>query len=398
MMSSVTHGRWTGLGAGICAAVGACALRVDGADVAATRGRLAVGFEASGSLAPADDAGFNDTSYGQNALRMFRLSVVASLRLNDRVSVLADVRTDGFQSLYAQGLYIRLRPWRLREIDIQAGRIPPVFGAWARRRYASDNPVIGYPLVYQYLVSMPGGGTPIRPDAPYPYPRPDGTYAAPLPVVALSPWDTGVEVRLGHRLVEISASLTQGTLSRPRFQDDNDGKQLASRLALHVTPRLEAGASFARGEWPAERSEAPGAAADPDRKQTAWGLDAELSAGRTVVRAELIYNTWDVVPEAAGQALPPARVLAAFGEAIWRLAPRLRLGGRIDRMTFRARDDVPSYGQFRSWEEPLTRAEIAVSFLPHRRVLLKAAYQYNWQDGAPPGRRGFAALQAVVRH
>jgi len=256
--------------------------------------------------------------------------------------------------------------------------------------------VIGYPLAYQYLVSLPGAGTPIRPDAPYPYPRPDGTYAAPLPLVALSPWDTGVEVRLGHRLVELAASLTQGTLSRPRLEDDNDGKQVAARLALHVTPRLQASASFARGEWPPERSEASGGPGGPYPNQTAWGFDAELSAGRTVVRGELIHNTWDAVPETPGQALPPARVLAAFIEAIWRLSPRLRLGGRIDRMTFGARDKVSSYGRRRSWEEPLTRAEIALSVLPHRRVLLKAAYQHNWQDAAPPGRRGFAAVQAVV--
>src|SRR5256886_9040457 len=42
--------------------------------------------------------------------------------------------------------------------DIQAGRVPPTFGAFARRAYVSDNFLIGYPLAYQYLTSL-------RPDA-----------------------------------------------------------------------------------------------------------------------------------------------------------------------------------------------------------------------------------------
>ena len=36
--------------------------------------------------------------------------------------------------------------------------MPPTFGAFARRTYATDNPLIGYPLAYQYLTSL-------RPDA-----------------------------------------------------------------------------------------------------------------------------------------------------------------------------------------------------------------------------------------
>ena len=53
---------------------------------------------------------------------------------------------------------MRVRPWRDRPIDIQAGRIPPTFGAFARRDYGAGNPLIGYPLAYQYL-------TAVRPDA-----------------------------------------------------------------------------------------------------------------------------------------------------------------------------------------------------------------------------------------
>jgi hypothetical protein len=391
----VTKSCRASLAAGVCFAVSTCALSTEGADAATARSRLAFGFEVSGSFAPEDAAGFNDTSYGQNALRLLRLTAVGSLRLGEHVAILADARSDGLESLYLQGLYVRLRPWRLRELDIQAGRIPPVFGSWARRRYASDNPVIGYPLAYQYLVSVPGGLTPTRQGAPDSYPRARATYSMPLPVVALTPWDTGIEIRVGHRLVDLAASLTQGTLSRPRFEDDNGGKQVAARVSFRVAPGVVTGASFARGEWPPERSATLAAPRDADPMQTAWGFDAELSAGHAVLRAELIHNTWDVVPGGSTEPLRQARCLAAFAEALWRLSPRLRLGGRVDHISFGQMEQEPAYGKAEPWGEPLTRAEVAVGFAPHRRVLLKAAYQHNWQQAAAPGRRGLVAVQAV---
>src|SRR5438445_5776950 len=42
----------------------------------------------------------------------------------------------------------------MKNFDVQIGRIPPTFGAFARRTYANDNPLIGYPLAYQYLTSL----------------------------------------------------------------------------------------------------------------------------------------------------------------------------------------------------------------------------------------------------
>ena len=39
-------------------------------------------------------------------------------------------------------------------MTIDVGRIPPTFGAFGRHAYTTDNPVIGYPLAYQYLTSL----------------------------------------------------------------------------------------------------------------------------------------------------------------------------------------------------------------------------------------------------
>ena len=73
-----------------------------------------------------------------------------------RCSARSAARTSTRVRPYA--LYLRIRPWTTRDFDIQVGRVPPTFGAFARRTYANDNPLIGYPLAYQYLTSL-------RPDA-----------------------------------------------------------------------------------------------------------------------------------------------------------------------------------------------------------------------------------------
>ena len=114
--------------------------------------------KSSATFAPEDPGFFNYTSYEFSALRNLRMGVSAEIRANDHVQVLGEVRLDQGRVLEAYGLFVRVRPWPARRFDIQAGRIPPTFGAMSRTAYGSGNILIGQPLAYQYLTS-------IRPDA-----------------------------------------------------------------------------------------------------------------------------------------------------------------------------------------------------------------------------------------
>ena len=86
------------------------------------------------------------------------MNVATSVKASDRLSVLAEIRTDNLHRPRPYALFVRVRPWPARRFDVQAGRIPPVFGAFSRRPYPADNFLVGYPLAYQYLTSL-------RPDA-----------------------------------------------------------------------------------------------------------------------------------------------------------------------------------------------------------------------------------------
>ncbi|HEU0107612.1 MAG TPA: hypothetical protein VFT38_15640, partial [Vicinamibacteria bacterium] len=135
----------------IAATAGMPAASVRAADAAApapAAKRLSLGAEALVSVAT-DDAGyFNDTSYGQSTTRLVRLRLDAELRLGGRAAILAEGRADNGEGLTVAALYLRLRPVPDRPFDVQVGRIPPVFGAAARRSYGADNPLIGSPLAY----------------------------------------------------------------------------------------------------------------------------------------------------------------------------------------------------------------------------------------------------------
>ena len=100
---------------------------------------LTFGGEGVASIATDDPGYFNDTSYGRSAMRLARLRVDVALRLGGRAAVLAEGRADNGEGLTVGALYLRLRPFPERAFDIQAGRIPPVFGAVSRRTYGADD-------------------------------------------------------------------------------------------------------------------------------------------------------------------------------------------------------------------------------------------------------------------
>ena len=114
-------------------------------------GHVVLGAEVSATFAP-EDPGFSTTpATSSTRLRNFRMGVSAEIRANDHVQVLGEVRLDHGRVLEAYGLFVRVRPWPSRRFDIQAGRIPPTFGAMSRTAYGSSNILIGQPLAYQYL-------------------------------------------------------------------------------------------------------------------------------------------------------------------------------------------------------------------------------------------------------
>lgn len=359
-------------------------------------GRLTIGADVAASISTDSDQGgwFNYTDYKYNALRLARLGMTAALRMSDQISVLGELRSENGDTLRPYALFIRVRPWKGRTIDLQAGRIPPTFGAFARRAYAPDNPLIGYPLAYQYLTSM-------RPDA---VPADSGDLLAMrgrgwlasyrlgeqrpdrgMPLVSAFRWDTGVQVRIGSAPWSISAAVTNGTLSNPRSKDDNGGKQVSARLEWRPVVGLVVGGSGARGPYLSDTLAPFLGGATGTFTQRAVGFDVEYARNHWQVRSEGVWSSWRLPTVAA-----PLRALGVFVEARYTVVPGLFVAGRIDRLSF---SDLTTAGAARSWDAPVKRIETGAGYYLRRNLLAKAVFQRNWRDGGQVRRLRMAAVQ-----
>lgn len=386
----------------LCAATVANAQDLPSRPLSLAGGRIALGTDLTVGTTPQDDtegAWFNYTDYEHNALRMLRLGMTAEVRITDRLSVLTDVRSENGDAVRAYALYVRVRPWRDRPLDIQAGRIPPTFGAFSRRDYGSGNPLIGYPLAYQYL-------TAVRPDAlpsaagdvfrmrargwrPS-YPIGSLESAPGLPLITAFRWDTGAQVRVGSDALNLSAALTNGTVSDPHIRDNNRGKQLAARVQWQPAAGVTLGGSAARGAYVADAALATatllaGSGGPAGSNQQALGVDAEYSRDHWILRGEAIWNDWQV--PTLSETLAASSL---FLEGRYKVIPGLFVATRIDRLNF---GSLGSGAARSTWDAPVTRMESGVGVYLRRNLLGKVAYQHNWRDGGRVRSRGLLAAQ-----
>jgi hypothetical protein len=389
---------WLGLLV-LCAASAARAQELPSGPVSLADGMVVIGTDVSISFTPQDDsdgAWFNYTDYEHNALRLFRVGVNADVRLSDRVSILTEIRSENGDAIKPYALYVRVRPWRDRPIDIQGGRIPPTFGAFARREYGAGNPLIGYPLAYQYLTAVRPDALPASADDVLrmrargwrpSYPIGSLDIAPGMPLITAFRWDTGVQVRVGPDSLNASAAVTNGTSSDPRTRDNNGGKQIAGRLQWRPSAAFAVGGSAAKGAYVSDAAMATVTliGGTTHSAQHALGIDAEYSRDHWMIRGELIWNQWQV--PTLSQTLDAT---SAFAEGRYKISPGVFVASRIDRLSF---SSLPSASDIRTWDAPVTRLEAGAGYYIRRNLVAKGTYQHNWRDGGPVRSRGLFAAQ-----
>ena len=368
-------------------------------------GRVVLAGEVSGTIAPQDPGFFNYTDYEQNAMRMLRLSLSSAVSLGDQFSILGDVRTETGNAFEVYAMFARMRPWRDRNIDIQIGRVPPTFGTFARRGYGTDNPLIGYPLPYQYLTSLRVDAIPANADdllrmrgrgwrPSYPI----GSQAARtgVPLVSAVRWDTGVQVSLGDRPLQLVVAVTKGSLSNPLVLDDNRGKQFATRLAYRPSAALGLGVSAARAAYLSDSATETLTPGQTSRfVQWAAGADAEYSRGHWIIRAEGVLSWWTLPVVSAPFIDSPLRALGASVEAQYKLSPGFYVAGRADYLGFSSISGTVFDGRPTPWDLPVTRIEAGGGYYVLRNVVAKVTYQHDWRDDLFEARARFLAAQAI---
>jgi hypothetical protein len=375
----------------VCAAGNAGAQTLPSEPIALADGRVTVGGDVSATFGSADPGFFNYTDYDHSALRLFRLDVSAAAKAGPHFTLLGEIRTENLGTVRPYALYLRIRPWTARDLDIQVGRVPPTFGAFPRRTYASDNPLIGYPLAYQYFTTLRPDALPASADELLRnrgrgwlvrYTVGDPVAASGVPLVSAFRWDTGVEVHGTAGIVSASAAVTTGTLSNPLFTDDNSGRQIAGRVELRPAPGLIVGTSLARGPFVSDSAarSAVGDGHDAGLTQTAWGADAEYSRGYYLIRFEAIVSAWQL-PVVRQPAIDMSlRAVSTSVEGRYKIMPGLYAAARVDHLGF---SDITGSLDTEPWDVPVTRIEIGTGYSIQRNLLLKVSYQHDSRDGGP---------------
>jgi hypothetical protein len=363
-------------------------------------GRVVLSGDVAVAIAPQDLGFFNYSDYGHSTLREFRAGVSAMVRAAERVAVLAEIRSENLDTPEAYALYARIRPFPGRRFDVQIGRIPPTFGAFPRQTYSRDNPLIGYPLAYQYLTSLRADALPSNVDELLRM-RGRGWLSnfsigntAPdrgVPLIAGLTWDTGVQVSTGWKAIDMTGAVTNGSPSRPLVADDNGGKQVAARFVVHPSMSVALGASFARGAFVSSRALAALGTTDAaSHAQQAIGIDGTYQAGHVSIRAEVIGTSWELpLPASAGLNLKSA----AFSlESKYAFLPGAYAAVRAERLTF---SRVTGTTGSATWEAPVTRVEVGGGYYLQRNLIARVSLQFNERPGGRVTSSRLAAAQLL---
>src|SRR5262245_7379090 len=379
-------------------------LRLPSETLAFAGGHVTIGADVSASFGASDSGFFNYTDYDHSALRTFRIDVTGAVNAGTHFALLAEVRTENVGGVVPYALYVRFRPWADRNFDIQAGRVPPTFGAFARRTYASDNPLIGYPLAYQYLTSLRPDSIPSTADEllnkqalgwRLRYTVGDGAFDRGVPLVSAFRFDTGVQAHAGkpNGLLNATVSVTTGTLSNPLFSDDNSGRQVAGRVEVRPALGLVLGTSGARGPFLTETiGRAVGVDAN-DYTQTAWGADAEYSRDHYLVRFESIVSAWRL-PLVQNPVFDlPLRAFSTSVEGRYRISPEFYAAARVDHLGF---SDLAGTVATSPWDAPVTRVEVGGGYSILRNLQAKVSVQRDRRTAGRLQRRATLAAGQLV--
>ena len=382
-----------GLSLALVVALWPPAVRAQGLEpLSLANGRIVISGDLAASVAPDDLGFFNYSDYEHSTLREVRVGLATEVRISRQVSVLGELRTGNLSALRPFSLFLRVEPWQGRNLNIQVGRIPPTFGAYTRRAYSRDNPLIGYPMAYQYLTSLRPDAAPVSVDDLLRmrgrgwlsgFSAGSATLGRGVPLVTVFSRDTGAQIATGWRALELSASVTTGSPANPQLDDGNSGATVSARAAIRPAPGIALGASWAGGAFLRKTLTDLGGAAAGSGGQRVGGLDLELAGGRWLARADLVVSDWRMPLLGAPALTNPLRAVATAVEIRRTLAPGLYVAGRAEHLSFSSvtTSTVKTGPRVVSWDAPVSRLEVGGGYSILRNVGVRASVQFNRRDG-----------------
>ena len=293
------------------------------------------------------------------------------------------------------------------ELLLEAGKLSTTFGSYGPRAYSNRTTLITPPLMHHYFTSLRSNQLPADNDdllksrgqghsSIFTGYNGGGSSALfyGLPIIYDVCWDTGIRAFGSFWRFEYSLGLTHGSLSNPANTgtDNNDGKQIISRLSLIPATGLIIGSSYARGAYldNAIASALPVGQTPEDFMQKALGFDFHFEIRHLKLIGEAVFNTWEIpnIVDAQNNR-QDLTVLGWYIEGQYAFLPGLYAAIRFDQLTF---GKIPnSTGQTLSWDDDIWRLEGGIGYQFWEGVLGKLIIQDIHKQRTP--RTTFGAAQ-----
>jgi hypothetical protein len=244
-------------------------------------------------------------------LAVHRLRVFADVFLGDHVYSLIEVRsdrgeapTDGQAEVRVEQAFVRVDV-ASGAAGIQVGRFASPFGAYAQRHLSVGDPFLTPPLAYDYRTIMsrtllPGtsAGWVAWKDRPDLFRKPGASpvWGVPYQWGSMAFGSLGiVDVRFAAMNSAPSSGPDQWDLDR----DPLDRLSFVGGARVRPTADLDLGLSYSHGAWMGTIVEetvhaANGPVTPGDMSQKTLSMDVTFARGRTVLRAEVMRDQWDV--------------------------------------------------------------------------------------------------------
>lgn len=327
----------------------------------------------------------NDNNFSNiRALLNFQFQHKNKLRAD--VEVLFD---DGSkEKVRLQGAFITIFEAPNEKVNFMVGKLPNLFGNFAKREFSDVNPLIGQPLMRQYRTSLDwnnlwnnqeqivlkwkrnehNGNLPVN------------VLAGATPTVYDARWDFGMELFGSVSFIEYQFAVTEGSISNPEA-NQNDGKQFLGRIGFNPAAGLKFGFSGASNPYLST--------ADPQRlleanngkgkgkgefRQTAYGADLEASYRYLIVFSEFVYSKWDATVEEG-----ELSNWSWYVDAKYKIHPKFYVAGRYDMMNF-SKIKNPVTNKKEGWDFDVKRYEAGVGFRITTDATLKLVEQWTVFD------------------
>lgn len=277
------------------------------------------------------------------------------------------------------------------DVTLDVGRIPVPFGTFGSRVTPFRNPLIDYPLMYGYPVSLRADSLPRnRADlflngsgsGYFPHVFGDSAPATGVPMIAPYPYDLGGSLKLDLGHFSLKGALIGGSISESQNNFSRIGRTVVGRAEWNPEPAWRVGVSYARGPYlEAEAAEEllPGQSL-LSQYQTTTGADVTYSAGAWQVVGEWARSKWDV-----------ATLQQALGASSWylegrcKLQPGLFVSARYSRMVFDTIDtNLPTLAARLPWDGNVSKLELGAGFYASKDVLLKGEVESQHVDRGGP--------------